>query len=195
MSDDSHTALQVEKLKQSLFTLTDWRQVGGRKWEINSKGMYAANSTRSPNSYLISPSQFDNFQLSLEWKTVGRTGQGGVFFRYDGKDEIRNNAYKIQLSNDFGVLPDQFSTGALFSVEAPEVNAVKSNDEWNQLQLTVKKERVIVKINGTEVLNTNASSETIPLRGHVVLDGVVGGITYRKILLIPILEANSDSES
>ena len=92
----------------------------------------------------------------------------------------------MQLSSDAGVAADQFSTGALFGVAPPSVNAVKPTGQWNALKLRVDGDAVRVEINGQRVLMTTVANPDLPAAGHVALDGIVGGITYRRVLLVPL---------
>ena len=126
-------------------------------------------------------------ELKLEWKTTAATGQGGVFFRYSGQGEFYASSFKIQLSNDFGIPREMHGTGSLFGIEAPTTNAVKKQGEWNTLVIRVQAEKVEVTINSRPVLKTSAIKAEIPIKGHIALDGVAGGITYRKILLTELL--------
>ena len=55
--------------------------------------------------------------------------------------------------------------------------------EWNTAHLIVRGNSILFILNGKTVLETFALSEDIPEEGYVLLDGVTGGITYRKVLL------------
>jgi hypothetical protein len=180
---NSPTADQARELEQTLYKLVRWNPTGRRKWQQGAEGEYTADAVQAPDSYLLSPRQYENFQLQLEWKTTGRTGQGGVYFRYPGRGRPYDRAFKLHLANDYGLAPDIYSTGSLFAVDAPKSNAVHREGQWNTLLLRVEGERVQATINGRLVLDTTARDSKIPLKGHVALDGVVGGISYRKILL------------
>lgn len=178
----SQAADGAKKLNERAYAQIKWTRLGGRAWR-EANGTFTAAKVRSNGSFLRSPQQLENFELKLEWKSDVPTGQGGVYFRYPGTGNPLDNAFKIQLSDDFGIPADNFCTGALFKVEAPTANAVRKQGEWNTLQLRVRGEEVTATINGRKVLDTKATSETIPLKGYVALDGVIGGITYRKVLL------------
>jgi hypothetical protein len=178
----TEVAKRAAALKDELYSYVKWRPVGKRKWVMKNNA-YAAAYDRFPESLLVSPRKYENFELSLEWKTEGVTGQGGVFFHYSGERYPYDNAFKIQFASDYRVADDQFSTGALFGVEAPKVNAVKPTGEWNTFLMRVRGEKVSVTINGRKVLDTTASDPDIGKKGYVALDGMVGGITYRKVLL------------
>ncbi|MBQ19077.1 MAG: hypothetical protein CMJ65_18370 [Planctomycetaceae bacterium] len=168
-----------------LYSLAGWSRLGARQWKIDGTAWRAAPG-RAARALLVSPREMARFELTLEWKTEGENGQGGVFFRYPGSGATSNRSFKVQLSSDFGIDGDQFSTGALFAVAPPEVNAVKETGEWNTLKLRVDGEAVVIEINGRAVLKTSAENPEIPVVGHVALDGVAGGITYRKVLLVPL---------
>ncbi|MBD3674613.1 MAG: DUF1080 domain-containing protein [Planctomycetaceae bacterium] len=181
---DSQAGQSANKMEQQLYQKTTWNQVGSRQWEQEpTLGQYAAKLERVENSYLKSEKSYRSFELQLEWKTMGQIGQGGIYFHYGGSGPVYDNAYKIHFANDFGVGPDQFCTGSLFGLEAPEKNAVKPQGEWNTSRLIVRGSSIMFILNGQTVLETFALSDELPEEGYVLLDGVTGGIIYRKVLL------------
>lgn len=181
-------AAEAQELEEELYGFVKWRTVGPRKWKVEGNS-YEADGERADGSLLASPNEYRNFELSLEWKTLDTlTAQGGVFFHYPGRGELVDLAHKIHLSNDAGKGADQYSSGSLFSEEAPRENAVKPAGEWNSLEIRVIDKEVTVHINEKKVLETTATKDTVPDRGLVCLDGVAGGITYRRILLSELPE-------
>ncbi len=181
----SSAAKGVPATLNTLYSLEKWTRRGSRRWQIDGVAWRAA-AGRAAGSLVVSPREMAGFELSLEWKTEGETGQGGVFFRYAGSGNPSTGALKVQLSSDAGVAADQFSTGALFGVAPPSVNAVKPTGQWNALKLRVDGDAVRVEINGQRVLMTTVANPDLPAAGHVALDGIVGGITYRRVLLVPL---------
>tara|TARA_R110002072_G_scaffold303108_2_gene493858 strand:- start:20254 stop:23283 length:3030 start_codon:yes stop_codon:yes gene_type:complete len=176
-------AAEAQKLEEELYEYVKWRPVGPRKWKIEGNS-FEADTERANGSLLVSPKEYRNFELSLEWKTLNTlTAQGGVFFHYPGRGELVDLAHKIHLSNDAGKGADQYSSGSLFGEDGPRENAVNPSGEWNTLEIKVVDKKVTVSINGKKVLETQATKETVPESGFVGLDGFAGGITYRKILL------------
>jgi hypothetical protein len=179
---------ELSKLEGSLYGYVKWRQVGPRGWAIRGTS-YEATLERKPGALLLSEIEYKNVEVSLEWKTENSmVAMGGVYFRYPGLGDPNDNSYKIQLANDFGIASDNFSTGALFKEEAAEVNAVKPAGEWNTLVLRAHGPDLVVTINGKKVLETVAVSPDKSKQGYVALDGVAGGITYRKILVSELPE-------
>ena len=164
-------------------TLLRTRQVGRRRWETGPEGEFTAGEERVDGAILISPRELGDFTLTMEYRTNSPTGQGGVYFTYTGDGRLDRNALKVQLSNDAGVAPDPYCTGALFGSDAPRINAAGPQGEWNRAQISVRGIRLTVRINGRDVLNTPFSTGDRPREGYIALDGVSGGISYRRIIL------------
>ena len=107
-----------------------------------------------------------------------------VYCLFDpGAGAFYNRCFKIQLSNDKGVNPDPYSTGAIFSVVAPRENAAGNDGEWNTFRVQVDGESVKVWINDRLVQETEAIDDQIPESGHIALDGIAGGIAYRRVVV------------
>jgi hypothetical protein len=185
----SRSSQQARDLSQSLYTRISWTKVGNQAWESPTAGEFITAGTKSPGAILVAPDEYRNFLLELEWKTAGETSQGGVYFHYNDRGNLRKNAYKIHLIGDFAQRqqPDKFSTGSLFGSQAPQSNPVKPNGDWNTLSLRVEEDRVRVKINGVDVLESHLESKDVPARGLVCLDGEFTGISYRKVLLYELV--------
>lgn len=184
---DTEATKRAAAMRSSLYAKSKWEMVGKRKWQTDpATGEFRASEQRVDDSYLKSPKPMKNYELRFEWRTFGSIGQGGVYFHYPGTGKLFRKAFKIQLANDAGVNPDSYSSGSLFGIEAPTENPVKPQPEWNTLRMVVKGSDVIVWINGKQVLKTLALSDEIPEEGYVLLDGVIGGIAYRRILLFEI---------
>ena len=183
---ESAEAATAEELIEQLYTSFEWTPRGSRRWGTPVQGTWVADLQQSAGSLLVSPEKYGDFELTLEWKVDGRTAQGGVYFRWPGGGQPGETAFKIHLANDAGIPADQFTTGSLFKLSAPRRNAARAGGQWNTLRLVVRGEHVRAEINGSPVLDTDAADPEIPLKGYVALDGSIGGITYRRILLIDL---------
>ena len=182
----SDSAKQATKEKETLYDKLDWKPVGNRKWKRGELGEFLADPARSNGSYLMSEQQYGNCEVSCEWKVTGPTAMGGVYLRYDGRGNPFKNGAKIHLANDLaqkGV--DQYSTGSLFGSDAPLSNAGLPEGKWNTLRIRTRGDKVQVAINGKDVLKATLGDD-VPAKGHVVLDGVAGGISYRKVLVFEL---------
>ncbi len=184
---DSPRAAQAEKLLEQLYTRTAWRRTGRRQWMTGPLGEYSAEPGRVEQAALVSPKQYGDFQLTMEYQTTTSTGNGGVFFKYPGSGRFDRNALKVHLAADAGVNPDPYCTGALFAIEAPIKNVAPPVGKWAQFHMRVQGNHLTVTINGRKVLDTEFAENDLPEQGHVALDGISGGIRYRKILLTDVL--------
>jgi hypothetical protein len=181
----SESATRALALREELPVRQNWRPVGGQSWKLEAPGTYATGDAKAAESFLLCEDEFGDFQLTLEWKSVGPAAQGGVYFRYGGVGPLRDNAYKVHLANDASLRanPDKYATGALLGSVAPLVNAVKAEGEWNTLEVRVVDSKLSVKINGTVAQkDTPLEKVKLPVRGKVLVDGEFPGMTYRKVL-------------
>lgn len=183
----------AEKHRDEIYSYVKWETRGSRKWDRGEDSSYTAAPQKQPGSLLVSSTEYERFDLSLEWKTIGPTGQGGVYFRYPGSGKPLETAFKVHLANDQGVAADKFCTGSLFNYNPPTENAAKSG-QWNTLSMQVRGEKVTVTINGKKVQELLATDPAVPVRGFVALDGEFGGIVYRKILLVEGVNAPPKSK-
>lgn len=179
-------AAQAAELRNQLYAEA-WRLVGSRQWQTGPDGEFTAGPERSDNALLISKEEYERFELSMEYRTNTRNGQGGVFFRYSGSGRLYNRCFKIQLTNDRGIAPDEYCTGSLFGIEAPRTNAAGDMGAWNTFRMQVDGEDFTVWINDRIVIDSDAVDDQIPESGYVALDGIEGGISYRKVLLTELL--------
>ena len=179
-------ARQAAQQRESLYRAIEWKTVGPRKWKSGDLGEYAADGKKSNGSYLTVDKSYRDFELSCEWMVAEPAAIGGVYFRYGGQGRPLDSGAKIQLANDSDLKKlDRFATGALLGVTTPETNASLPAGKWNTLRMQVRGQSVQVWINEKEVLKTELGNK-VPASGSVMLDGVTGGISYRKILLFEL---------
>ncbi len=187
---DSQAAVEADNVESEIYTVTQWQSEGPRRWETTFDGSYTADLVNRPNSWLKSPEMIEDFELMMEFRGRGNGASGGVFFCYTGKFGDRpytpDASYKIQLANDYGIQADRQSTGALLNIKAPSENRVRREGQWNTFHLKVVKGKAEVAINGKNVLNFDLDNTEIDRKGFVLLDGIVGGMSYRKIVLMDI---------
>ena len=181
----SPSSATAQQHRAKIYSFVKWDERGSRAWQQAAEdSSYTAVFEKHPGSYLVSSNSYDKFDLSLEWRTISPTGQGGVYFRYPGNGKALDTAFKVHLANDAGVLPDKFCTGSIFNYYPPLENAAKPGGQWNTLTLQVRGEQTVIMINGKKVVDALAIDAAVPKEGFVALDGEFGGIVYRKILLV-----------
>jgi len=192
-SDQARLALVERDLFPGRLT---WKPQGGQRWMQPTSDSHETTTPRAPGAILALAGPLGNFRLTLEWKTVGPTAQGGVWFRYAGQGDLRKNAWKIILANDAATgASDRFATGALFGVKPPNANRAKPDGEWNTLDLTVRGEKLQLILNGELTTEAVLNDPNIPPVGVLALDGEFGGITYRRVLAYELPDSEADPAS
>jgi hypothetical protein len=106
--------------------------------------------------------EFDNFELYLEWK-IPKGGNSGIFYHlkegYDGPPEV---APEYQLLDDKNYeevhnykLKDWQKTGADYAMYTPDISEKKLNPigEWNSSRIVFTPKRVDHWLNGRKILS------------------------------------------
>ena len=129
---------------------------------------------------------FEDFNLKLETK-VDPKGNSGVYLR---------GIYEVQVEDSYGQPVDSHHMGGIYSRITPTVAAEKPAGEWQTLDITLADRHVTVKLNGKLIIDNQPllgctggalwSDEFKP--GPIYLQGDHTGITYRNIVLTPIVK-------
>ena len=137
--------LFAENLKNAAFPKGVW-------WWENGE------LTAKEDQMIWTRSDYENFDLELEFKTADGTNSGVIIYVSDPKDWIPNSV-EIQIADDFSEqwsqAPKTWQCGALFGRLAATESRVKRPGEWNQMTVIARGQHVRVMLNGTEVVNAN----------------------------------------
>jgi hypothetical protein len=142
---------------------------------------------------------FTNYILKLEWRWAPEDKgwrNSGVLLRMRGEDKIWPKSIEAQLmsgsAGDFwlidGVRLD--TDPARINRDAP-TNRIKAKmaekpiGEWNEYEIIVDGERVVLKVNG-QIVNEGTGAEVVP--GKICLQSEGAEIHFRNIRLVPILK-------
>ncbi len=163
-----------------------------------------AGEVTSERGDIISDLEFDDFELSLEWK-IGACGNSGVFYNVVEADEYERTYHtgpEMQVLDntchpDAENGPDRFA-GANYALHAPSVDVSKPAGEWNKAKLIVKGNQVEHWLNGSKVVEYELHSEDWKKRveaskfasmpgyatgekGHIALQDHEDPVWYRNI--------------
>jgi len=128
---------------------------------------------------------FEDFNLKLE-VNVPKGSNSGVYLR---------GIYEIQVMDSYGKELDSHNMGALYSRITPSEAAEKPAGEWQKMDITLYKRYLTVKLNGKTIIDNQAvkgvtggaltSDQFSP--GPILLQGDHGKVSYRNIVLTPIV--------
>lgn len=135
-------------------TLTGWR--GFRKSAVpDGWRVVDGNITRvGPGGDIITTDQFENFELSLEWK-VQPAGNSGIFYRVtEENSHTYESGPEMQVLDDAGHQDGKSpltSAGAVYGLYPAPRGIVRPAGEWNRARVIANGAHVEHWLNGTKV--------------------------------------------
>jgi hypothetical protein len=123
-------------------------------WKVEDGAIVCPGKTGAD---LVSNEEFENFELTWEWKITPQ-GNSGVMFRVIEDKKYMNTyetAPEYQLIDDNGYpdkLTDKQKSGANYDMNAPVKFMAKAPGEWNQSRLVVNNNQVEHWLNGEKVV-------------------------------------------
>lgn len=134
----------------------------GEAWKVTDNALQLDPSAQGQGD-LVTDKEYENFELSLEWK-ISPEGNSGVIFDIH-EDPAYHNTYDTGI--EMQVLDDQKAednkkpnhlAGSLYDMQAPSVNAVKPAGEWNHARIWKKNGHLIFSLNGKDIINVQMGS-------------------------------------
>jgi len=129
--------------------------------------------------------EFQDFNLTLE-VNVPAGSNSGVYLK---------GIYEVQVMDSYGHPLDNHNMGAIYSRIQPVKGAEKPAGEWQKMDITLYKRHVTVILNGERIIDNQplygvtggalTADEFSP--GPIYLQGDHGKVSYRNIVLKPIL--------
>lgn len=139
-----------------------------------------------PSSDIRTEKEFSNFKLHVEFNCPSKSNSG-VYLR---------GRYEVQVMDSYGQPPESHRLGGLYGFIDPTENAGKSGGEWQTFDITLLGRFVTVVLNGKTVIDDQEipgitggaidSREGEP--GPLVLQGDHGKVSYRNIVLTPVVK-------
>lgn len=187
------TASAEEKEFVSIFNGTDlagWTVEGDAKSFDVVDG--AMTRVSEGSSWIYTDAQYGNFVLEAQFK-IGEGGNSGIFFRVgDPKREVWTGI-EIQVFGDYGKPPGKHSTGSIYDLVAPRVNATRPADQWNDIRLMCRDNWIKIDLNGERIIEMDLDKWTepagkfptpfaeMPRRGHIGFQNHGNWVAYRNI--------------
>jgi hypothetical protein len=153
-------------------TLNGWNRVGDANWEVADGAIQA---TKGAASFLVTPDNYTDFQIQLEFWVSG-DANSGVFIRCeDPKTITAANAYEV---NIFDKRPDpSYRTGSIVDVAKPLV-MLDTGGKWNTFDITARGPRMTVILNGMKTAEVDHSGHKT---GPIALQYGAGTVRFRNI--------------
>ncbi len=157
-------------------SLKGWNQVGDANWQVMEGVIQATGG----NGWLVSDQAYGDFELVVEF-WVSDDGNSGVYFRCaDPKQITDKSCYE---ANIFDKRPDPtYRTGGVVHRAAPAAQ-VNAGGRWNTYEISARGPRLIVSLNGMQMVDVQNSELT---RGPIALQYADGTVKFRRVLIRPL---------
>jgi hypothetical protein len=118
--------------------------------------------------YLWTKDPYGDFILDLEFKIPEGYANSGVFVRTSDLKDPVYTGIEVQVCNSYGkkTLSRGGSAGAIYDCLAPTKNAVKKPGQWNRYIITCKDNKIIVVLNGEQVIDMDLNLWSEPYKNH-----------------------------
>lgn len=205
--DNKLTEKEKQEGWQLLFdgnTMNGWRMFRNRTadgWEVKNGELVNRTEGATRRSDIITQEQFENFELSFDWKLNPGKNSGVMYHVTEDNGATYESGPEYSLIDDEGyaeeLAPAQKS-GANYDVHAPSELAAKPVGQYNTSKIVVKGNHIEHWLNGKKVVEfEKGSPEWLELKnkskwkdvktysasnsGHIALQDHGGGVAFKNI--------------
>lgn len=173
--------LAAEELAEgwiSLFdghTLFGWTADSQADWRVEDNSIVVSSGEKG---LLHTTTQFADYVLRVEFRAEQGTNSGIFLHTSPQPQDMTTDCYELNIAE----ADNPFPTGSL--VHRQKADAEAPSGQWYAYEVTVDGDRVVVKLNGQQVLDY---TDPKPLRrGHIGLQLNTGKVAFRNIRLKPL---------
>lgn len=132
--------LSEEEIAEGFVSLFNGRSLDGWSISGDNKDGWAIEDGElvwqsRGGGVVMSSKRYDDFVLRLEWKLFQEGANSGVFLRAPRTNRQSKMGFEFQMMGDHGQPVHDDTTGAIYSVLAPKVNASRPAGEWNEVEI------------------------------------------------------------
>jgi cytochrome c len=143
-------------------TTTGWRNFNsktvGSAWKVADGTLYLDNTTKEGRGDVITDAEYENFELSIEWK-IDSCGNSGILYNVVEDPKYRTvwlTGPEMQVLDNTchkDAKINKHRAGDLYDLIACSKETVKPVGEWNQARIVSNKGNYEFWLNGTKVVS------------------------------------------
>lgn len=174
--------------QESLFNGSDldgWKKHGTELWYVEDGLLICESGPDAEYGYLSTVEEYDNFELTLEFKQ-GADGNSGVFFR-STLDGTKISGWQVEVAppgHNTGGVYESYGRGWLIQPD-PELDKNLHFGEWNKMKIRVVDDEVTTWLNGVQMIHLK-DEKIGEGQGHIALQIHSGGgikVSWRNLEL------------
>ncbi len=145
-------------------TLNNWRTFKNQpgSWQVNDGTLCSKKTEDNASADLITADEFQNFELSIDWKISSKGNSGIMYLVTENYDAAYESGPEYQLIDDDGFpehIEEWQKTGANYAMQPPSIKAANTPGEWNHTVIIVNKGHVEHWLNGKKVVEYDLWSD------------------------------------
>ncbi|MFC1538095.1 family 16 glycoside hydrolase [Candidatus Latescibacterota bacterium] len=133
---------------------TGWNIEPDKGAWIVENGMIHCNGAPGIPYLILTEREYENFDFYAEFK-VSKDCNTGIFYHVPLAGRQSRIGFETQILDDHGKIPDKNSTGSIYDVVPPVMNAMKKAGKWNQYRIRFNWPVCEVWLNGFLVNEVN----------------------------------------
>ncbi len=169
-------------------TLQGWKTTGN--WVVEPGGVVALHPRpgesgwKRYDAYLTTTRKYRDFIIDLEFK-IAKQGNSGVFLRVGDTSDHVESGFEVQILDTHGKPnPGHHDCGGVIRAAAPSKNMAKPAGEWNHYTITCRGRRVVVVMNGTQIIDLDLDKTSLkdrPNEGYIAFQDEAKRVWYRNV--------------
>jgi Domain of Unknown Function (DUF1080) len=126
-------------------------------WNVTPAGNLLFNPNTEATGDLVTDSEYENFDLSLEW-CISEGGNSGIIFGIHEVPELKEtylSGVEMQILDDIHASDNKKANhlaGSLYDMKEPARAAVKVVGEWNVARIRKKNGHLVFWLNGIKIV-------------------------------------------
>ncbi len=155
--------------------LNNWNMIGDANWRLEGGSVVADKKTGKNNGFLVSKTNYSNFQLRVEF-WASHDANSGIFLRCKDPKKISDSScYEANIFDQRG--DPYFGTGAIVKFAGVDPMP-KAGGKWNTYEITADGPNLTVVLNGVKTVELNNKKYK---KGPIALQYGKGVMKFRKV--------------
>ncbi len=155
--------------------LNNWNMIGDANWRLEGGSVVADKKTGKNNGFLVSKTNYSNFQLRVEF-WASHDANSGIYLRCKDPKKISDSScYEANIFDQRG--DPYFGTGAIVKFAGVDPMP-KAGGKWNTYEITADGPNLTVVLNGVKTVELNNKKYK---KGPIALQYGKGVMKFRKV--------------